>query len=317
MNPNNSMSIKASTNSSKWTVSIALGMTAMLAASSSSLAESKGKNGTTLAASKTLEICVVKDSDPTTWRHFGEIAVWNEGAVETEGLTISDLIEQKQPSGNLWNLLCENATITPQPITIPPGTTQQTALVFKYLCEAPAGTLTEDVRNTAKVKITNHSGQIGKPFGPEPKATVLAAELPSLPFCDEGGDGCVHTIGYWGTHHDAWPAGYSPDNPFFTSGYTWGELLPPSNEGDNSNGYIQLARQYIAATLNLASDASMPSGLETDTYNPATNYFNTTTVTAEEACPNPSNCGTQKTWASQLDTYNNGNYPDGPAHCSD
>lgn len=275
-------------------------------------------NGTTLAASKTLEICVVRDSG--NWRHYGEISVWNEGAIDTEGFSIHDFIEQKAERGPNWNTLCDSATITPklplaEPWVIPAGTTLETATVFDYVCEGPAGTSTEDVRNTAQVTITNHSGHLGTPFGPEPKATVYAAELASLPYCEEDSEGCTLTIGYWGTHREEWPDGYSPDAPFFSSGYTWGALLPNTNAGSNSNGYIQLARQWIGVTLNLANGASMPSGLKTDTYDPATNYFTSTTVTAEQACPQASSCGMQKTWAAVLDIYNNGAYEGGPAHC--
>jgi hypothetical protein len=118
---------------------------------------------------------------------------------------------------------------------------------------------------------------------------------------------------------NAFAAGYSPDDAFYTSGYTWGALLPPVNAGANSNGYIQLARQYIGATLNMAKEedpAVMPDGLQF-IYDQATQYFSNTTTTAAAACPTPSSCGLQKTWAATLDTFNNGEYPDGPPHCGD
>jgi hypothetical protein len=296
-----------------------LAAAALLAAAPALAKPPTAQNGTTLAASKTLEICVVPDVEPTLWRFYGEIAVWNEGAIDTVGLTMFDFIEQKAPTGPTWLPLCSPADITPTPTVIPAGTTQETALLFDYVCESDAGSLTDDVRNTVEVKILNHSGHLGIEWGPEPKATVYAAALASLPLCEGGDLGCTYTIGYWGTHHEAWPEGYSPDDAFYTSGYTWGALLPPVNAGANSNGYIQLARQYIGATLNMAKEedpAVMPDGLQF-IYDQATQYFSNTTTTAAAACPTPSSCGLQKTWAATLDTFNNGEYPDGPLHCGD
>ena len=56
-----------------------------------------GKSGTTLAAVKTLDICTVDDSN---WRYSGEVAVWNEGTVDTQGLRILDTIQNK--TGTVW-----------------------------------------------------------------------------------------------------------------------------------------------------------------------------------------------------------------------
>ena len=61
---------------------------------------------------------------------------------------------------------------------IPPGTTQLTALVFKYTIYGPP--LTGEIRNIARVKITNHSGQLGTPFGPEPKASWTGGAPPHV-----------------------------------------------------------------------------------------------------------------------------------------
>ena len=48
--------------------------------------------------------------------------------------------------------------------------------------------------------------------------------------------------------------------------------------------------------------------------NKATTFFSSGTNL--DSCSN-SQCATQKNWASILDTYNNGLYPNAPKHCSD
>lgn len=66
---------------------------------SAGMAFAQGQSGTTLAGYKTLDICVV---DPTVenpygtkWIYSGLIAVWNQGAIDTIGLNITDFIEYK------------------------------------------------------------------------------------------------------------------------------------------------------------------------------------------------------------------------------
>ena len=68
----------------------------------------KGVNGTTLAAYKTIDICLLPSGG---WRISGEIAVWNEGAIDTENFTINDFIEYKVgPKWQLLALVFENYT---------------------------------------------------------------------------------------------------------------------------------------------------------------------------------------------------------------
>jgi len=79
-----------------------------------------------------------------------------------------------------------------------------------------------------------------------------------------------------------------------------------------SQGYYQLAHQYIAAVLN-ATGASVPNGVQ-ETLDLAEDWLvtNTPSVCQCNGC-----CGPQKDWAAVLDTYNNGTYPGGPPHCGD
>jgi hypothetical protein len=278
----------------------------ILMAAISPAAMAQAQNGTTLAGYKTLDICVVGD-DAGNWRYSGVIAVWNEGAIDTFGLKITDFVENK--TGKNW----VKAFDVPITVTgeIPAGTTRETAILFPYSVDsAPlAGT----IRNNVSITILNHSGQLDKPFGPNPKATYTGTMPP--PACVQE-CGCTRTIGYWGTHHEEWPTGFSPEDGFFNSGLTWGALLPPTNAGSNNNGYIQLARQYIGAVLNVAKGACVNQGT-TDTLALAKAYF-TAASTPDAACPRANSCGLQKDWAAVLDDYNNGtpsNPNDAVKHC--
>jgi hypothetical protein len=270
----------------------------LLYAGASMAAPNSGQNGTTLAASKTLEICSLPDG---LWRYSGEVSIWNEGALDTVGLIITDTIQNKV-SGNTWITYFKPLdTVTG---VIPAGTTLATATVFPYSVDGQA--LSGDIRNVASITITNHSGSLGTPKGPEPKFTFSGTVQP----CPTEG-GCTYTQGYWGNKPNVtWPTGYNRTDPFFNSGMTWQGMLDSSTGG---NGYIILAQQYIAAVLNKANGAYVPSGLQT-VLNDSAAFF-TSKTTPEAACPLSKDCGPQKTWAGFLDSYNNGNYPDGPSHC--
>ena len=228
------------------------------------------------------------------------ISVWNAGAIDTLGLNIADFIEYK--TGPKWVKAFD------VPVTysgeIPAGTTQTTALTFPYsVDEAP---LAGSIRNNVLITIMNHSGRLGSPFGPNPKATYDGTMPP--PPC--GSQGCTYTQRYWGNKPDVeWPSSYSRDDTFFLSGQTWQQVLDtPVNA---SQGYYQLAHQYIAAVLNKASGASVPSGVQ-DTLNLAQAWL---AANDPSACTASSSCGTQKGWAAILDQFNNGEYPGGPSHC--
>lgn len=256
----------------------------------------QGKNGTTLAAYKTIDICSV---DTSTWRYSGIVAIWNEGAVPTEGLTILDRIQNKV--GTTWT---DGPVALSGPLgVIAPGTTQATAVTFPYSVESAA--LPGTVRNVASITITNHSGSLGTPKGPEPKATFVGEVKP----CPTPG-GCTYTQGYWGSKPGVvWPSPYDRGATFYLSGQTWQQVMDtPVNV---SQGYYQLAHQYIAAVLNVANGAAVPTGVQT-TLDLAEDWLSTH---YPSACTGPGSCGQQKDWAAVLDKYNNGVYPGGPQHC--
>lgn len=128
---------------------------------------------------------------------------------------------------------------------------------------------------------------------------------------DNTSTACVDTQGYWGSKPNVtWPAPYSRTATFFLSGQTWQQVLDSSVSA--SPGYYQLADQYIAAVLNQANGAPVPSGVM-DTLNLANTWFG---ANGPSACTAAGSCGDQKSWASTLDSYNSGTYPGGPSHCS-
>lgn len=262
-----------------------------------SVMQESGANGTTLAGYKTLDICMKSDGN---WTYSGVISVWNEGAIDTLGFSLSDFVENKTGTTFL-KAFDVPVTFSGQ---IPAGTTQLTALTFPYSIDmAP---LSGTIRNNATLTITNHSGHMGTPYGPNPKATYTGAIPP--PACAP--TGCTYTQGYWGNKPGVvWPAPYSRDAVFFLSGQSWQQVM--DTDVSVSQGYYQLAHQYIAAVLNMASSAPVPSGIQ-DTLNLATPWL---TANAPSVCTTKGSCGTQKDWAATLDLYNNGIYPGGPSHC--
>jgi hypothetical protein len=134
--------------------------------------------------------------------------------------------------------------------------------------------------------------------------------------------GCTLTPGYWKTHSsygpvpekkwdDTWNLLASgPDTPFFLSGKSYYEMLWTSPRGD---GYIILARAFIAAQLNLLNGASMPSEVHT-AYDAAMDFLTTYDYTAKGAVKGKSK-GQLTEWSEILDDYNNGLV--GPGHCDD
>lgn len=306
-----------------------------------------GNAGTTLAAYKTLDICQNLDG---TWNYSGIVAVFNQGAVDTVGLNILDYIQNKAGNGPKFTnqYLMLNVTPTTDIVPgltatgqVPAGTTDGTAVKFPYSFDGAP--LPGTVRNDALVTILNHSNYVGTRFGPETKYTFVG----SVPDCandcvvpaPEGGPsfegprcdiphcsgdpgaypncyrGCTLTLGYYGTSGGVdtphlWPAPYSADDAFFLSGTTWGLV-----GFAGTNGYYILARQYVAAVLNGATEI-VPPGVQS-TIDQATAWF---TSNPPSACDGNGSCGPQKDWAAVLDSYNNGIYPGDyypESHCAD
>lgn len=281
-------------------------------------ANGNGRNGTTLAAYKTLDICTidptVENPNGTNWRYSGVVTVWNEGAQSTVGFNITDKIQSKLiSSGTQFVDSIPVSSFSPAlPAEIPAGTMQLTALPFTYSVDGPA-LIDSYIRNSASLTITNHSGALGTPTGPNPKATYTGTIPPKA--CQLDPFGCTYTQGYWGNKPGVqWPLAVATrETAFYLSGQTWQQVLDtPVNK---SQGYYQLAHQFIAARLNIEkidNTPSVPDGIS-DTLNLAAAWLATH---SQSTCTSSGSCGTQKDWAATLDLFNNGVYVGGPPHCS-
>jgi hypothetical protein len=118
--------------------------------------------------------------------------------------------------------------------------------------------------------------------------------------------GCVLTQGFWKTHPNAWPEGYSPNDPFFSSGKTWLEVLWTAPGGD---AYYILAHQYIAAVLNVANGATPPAEVST-VIDAATAWFGSHGPGVPASSPEGQ---TLIHWAEVLAAFNEGMM--GVPHC--
>ncbi len=166
--------------------------------------ENRGQNGTTLSADKTAaghwvrtwSWSISKSVDPTYFLLYsgdsgtstytvsvvkegytdkiwvdGRICVTNGGEVTTENLTLVDQVQYKKGSGQFQPLDGASQTITPAEL----GPSETGCYEYSISFTPIDGAI---YRNTVKVTITNHSGHLGEPYGPEPKADF---SLPASP----------------------------------------------------------------------------------------------------------------------------------------
>lgn len=123
---------------------------------------------------------------------------------------------------------------------------------------------------------------------------------------------CTLTQGYWKTHTEDWDNGekyVDAGDTFYNSGKTYVEIMntPPAG----GNAYLQLAHQFIAASLNI-------NGLSGSGYaNVDTALAGADAYFAGAAAGTPSPTGALRTqllgWASTLTSFNEGTT--GPGHC--
>lgn len=131
---------------------------------------SRGQNGTGLLVSL-LTVGVCQTGGQLT--ASGAITVTNEGSVATEGLTLSPRMQYKAGRGPFQNLAGAAQTIVPA-VQLAAGSTETYAFSFTFTPVAGA-----KYRLAARVTITNHSGSLGTPKGPEPKIGIASGAFPS------------------------------------------------------------------------------------------------------------------------------------------
>jgi len=125
---------------------------------------------------------------------------------------------------------------------------------------------------------------------------------------------CTYTQGYWKNHESAWPAPYSATAPWLDAtthkvgNVTWDGLLGLSVAGGNS--YLQLAHQWIAATLNAAGGTPVSPAAAAALASAGTWLQNNTP--SGNTVPFIKNSQANG-WATTLDQYNNGLL--GNPHC--
>ena len=161
--------------------------------------------------------------------------------------------------------------------------------------------------------------------------TVLDSDTVNIHVTVHCNQGCTLTQGYWKTHSargpapldDTWnlapnvypgaPSGLAENTPFYFSGQTWYQVFQtPSSSG---NAYYILARQYMAAVLNILNGASSTSAVNTAITN-ATTYFNNAANTPASALNlSKSARNTLLGYATTLANYNTG--LTGPGHCDE
>jgi hypothetical protein len=96
---------------------------------------------------------------------------------------------------------------------------------------------------------------------------------------------------------------FNENTTFYFSGQSYYDVI--ANPLDNHAYYI-LARQYIAALLNIAAGAERPAGVDLTAIH---NFFNTPTNTPSAIGALSGSDPTRQmliAWALTLDTYNNG-----------
>ncbi|NSW75855.1 MAG: hypothetical protein HPY68_03610 [Candidatus Atribacteria bacterium] len=117
----------------------------------------------------------------------GQITVTNGGERDTQGLSITDIVKYKVGSGKFQTLT--TAPVDTKGTEILAGETKS----FDYevtFTPVPGA----QYKNTAKVTILNHSGWLGKPFGPGakeeqgPSATFSLPSTPTIKYVDQTAD---------------------------------------------------------------------------------------------------------------------------------
>jgi hypothetical protein len=140
-----------------------------------------------------------------------------------------------------------------------------TALIFSCAV-AIAGCAAGDESEDLAFRGTDHATETGEPTtGDKETEDTGAVEEAGEEEETGGGEGCTRTIGYWRNHSAeatnpsqqiAWPIS---ENTTICS-TTWLDLLNTAPRGGNA--FIILARQWIAAQLNVAAGADASAAID-------------------------------------------------------
>jgi len=128
------------------------------------------QNGTTLSANPVVSaVCALPGGQI---RVSGSVAVSNGGEVATEALTIVARVQYKIKQIQFTDIqgATQNVTVS-QELAAGGSGTYPFSITFGSIAKA-------SYRVSTLVTITNHSGQLGMPFGPDPKADFSTTRLP-------------------------------------------------------------------------------------------------------------------------------------------
>ena len=187
-----------------------------------------------------------------------------------------------------------NATVNIPPFT--PGTFAPVTATFTAINNAP-------VEFMLRAASTFHAANI----------LVRCVPVPPPPPPPPAITGCTLTQGYWKNHEEEWSGpltlGTGP-----LSSYTEVQLLSIFRQPVRGNGLISLAHQLIAAKLNIAAGASVPTNVR-NAINAADALIGGNLVGGSGGGYLSPDLTSMLT--AILDQYNNGNARGGPQHCND
>lgn len=247
------------------------------------------------AATATIDVC--HDTVSGEWLYAGAVAVNGSGLRDSSVVQVEYWVDNKTTDAGY------------QPVLRVPKVSAATSIgntrtqTFSIAAQAlPLGSL----RASSQIVVADL-------LSPGAPLALAAGQEFALAVCGcPKPTGCTRTQGYWKSKPGVvWPAPTTRGTTFFSSGKSWQQVLETAPQG--GNGYLILAHQYIAAKLNLASNASAPAGVLSVIEKARAYFASGATI---DSCGG-SACETQKTWAGILDTYNNGQYPGAPKHCPD
>lgn len=185
-----------------------------------------------------------------------------------------------------------NATVTIPPFV--PGTFSPVTATFTAINTA------QPVAFNLRAASTFHAANI----------QVRCVPVPPPPPPPPAITGCTLTQGYWKNHEEEWAGPLT----LGTRSYTEEQLLSIFREPVRGNGLISLAHQLIAAKLNIAAGASVPTNVR-NAINAADALIGGNLVGGSGGGYLSPDLTSMLT--AILDQYNKGNALGGPSHCDD